>query len=96
MGNNVVVHPHPSLRQVPTTNPLFTLLTNPAWLASFDPPTSQNPLCRPPLALCRLPTPVTLRRPTPLPPLRPGTRPGIGWELLPSITTTRGSLNTAL
>lgn len=85
----------PPLQQVPTTNPLFILLTNPAWHASFDPPTSQNPLCRPLLALRHLPTPVTLNHRIHLPPLRRGTHLESGWDHLPSITT-RGSLSTAL
>lgn len=88
----------PPLQQVPSTNPLSILLTNPAWLASFDPPTSQNPLCRPRLALRHLPTPMTLKRRTHLPPLLRGTRHThleIAWDLLPSITT-RGSLSLGL
>lgn len=90
--------PLPPLQQVPTTPLLFILLTRPAWLSSSDPPTSKNLPCRPPLALHHLPTPLTLSRPTNLPPLRRGTHrthPEIGWDLLPS-TPTRGSLSTAL
>lgn len=88
----------PVLQQVPTTHRPFTLLTNLAWLGSFDPPTSQNRPSRPRLALRHLPTPVTLKRHTHLPPLRQGTlrtRLEIEWDLLPSIPT-RGSLSMDL
>lgn len=80
---------------VPTTHLLFIPLTNPAWLGSFDPPMSQNPPCHPRLALHHLPTPMTLKHNTHLPPLRQATRLEIGWDLLPSIPT-QGSLSMGL
>ena len=88
----------PPLQQVPTTHRLSILLTNPAWLGSSDPLMSQNPLSHLPLALHNLPTRVTLRRHTRLPPLPRDTRHTrleIGWDLLPS-TPTRVSLSMDL
>lgn len=96
--SSLLFSPSPLLQQVPTTNLLFILLTNPAWLGFFDPPTSPNPLCPPRSALHHLPTPVTLKRHTHLPPPLRGThhtRLEIGWGLLPSIPT-RGSLSMGL